>query len=108
MTIEKGLIFTGLEIQLCKNIHIILSQKQYVSELPTTDIAQYISRDIIANQKDLQSTFRQGLGALIWAHQTRPDVGFLITKIATDLITACIYSVTAIQLSNCITKRCDI
>ena len=32
---------------------------------------------------------RQALGALIWMRQTRPDVGFNITKIATDAVPDC-------------------
>ena len=32
---------------------------------------------------------RQVLGALIWLHRTRPDIGFDITKIATDSAAAC-------------------
>ena len=51
-------------------------------------IAQYVDQTKHTNVKELQSTFRQGLGALIWAHRTRPDVGYLITKISTDLVTA--------------------
>lgn len=30
----------------------------------------------------------QGLGALIWEHRSRPDVGFLIKKMPGDLILA--------------------
>ena len=68
------------------------------------DISQYVNKDKLVNQKDLQSTFRQGLGALIWVHQSRPDVGFLITKIATDLVTACLTVDKALSLARLYNK----
>ena len=104
LTQEKGSIFTGLEIQLNVTNRVALSRKQYVSELPTMDISQYMNRPQLANVKDLQSTARQGLGALIWVHQSRPDVGFLITKIATDLMTACADRQKAIRLAKLYNK----
>ena len=63
-------------------------------------ISQYVNKNQLANQKDIQSTFRQWLGALICAHQSRPDVCMLIAKIATDLPTACLTSGKAIQLEK--------
>ena len=88
MTSEKGIAFAGLGIQLTVGNRVIFSQKQYVSELPTMDIAQYANRKKVANIKDPQRTFRQGLVALIRVRRTRPDVGFLVTKITTDLMNA--------------------
>ena len=66
---EKGIAFTGLEIQSGKCNRIILPQKQYVSELPKMDISQYVNKNQLANQKDSQITFLQWLGALIWVRQ---------------------------------------
>ena len=63
-------------------------------------ISQYVNRDQLSNVKDLQITFRRGLGAIIWVHQTRPDVGFLIAKIATDLVSACAESSNAILMGE--------
>ena len=40
----------------------------------------------VENVSDVKSTSRRRLGTLIWAHRTRPDVGFLIAKLATDMI----------------------
>ena len=68
------------------------------------DISEYVHRDQLVNVKDLQSTFRQGLGALIWIHQARPDVGFLITKIATDLTHSRTERPKAIALSKLYNK----
>ena len=47
------------------------------------DIALYANQNQLANLKELQITSRQGLGALIWAHQSRPDVEFSIATKAT-------------------------
>ena len=104
LSLEKKVIFTGLEIQLSENKSIVASQKQYISELPTMGISQYVNQDKIANVKDLQSTFRQGLGGLIWIHQSRPDVGYLIAKMATDLITACADAKKAVALGKLYNK----
>ena len=82
-------MYTGLEIQKGPNGRMVLSQETYVDELPLMDISCYVAQNGLKNQGELKSTSRQGLGLLIWAHQTRPDVGFLITKLATDMIHAC-------------------
>ena len=68
------------------------------------DITKCVSRGNILNRADLQTTFRQGLGAIIWVHQTRPGVGFSITKIATDLAESCDDSSDAIQLCRLYSK----
>ena len=36
----------------------------------------------------LKSTSKQGLGALIWLRRTRPDVGFAVAQIATQIAEA--------------------
>ena len=89
VTHKKGLMFTGLEIQKGPNGCMVLSQETYVNELPIMDISEYVTQNGAKKEGELKSTSRQGLGLLIWAHQTRPDVGFLITKLATDMIHAC-------------------
>ena len=64
------------------------------------DIAQYVNRMKLANTKDLQSTFRHGLGPLMWVHPTRPDVVFLIAKLATDFMMTCADVDKALQLAK--------
>ena len=47
-----------------------------------------INQGEITNADDLRSTFRQAVGALIWVHQTRPDIGFTITQMSTSSVAA--------------------
>ena len=51
------------------------------------DIAEYLNHSTgnLINIEDLRIAFRLCLGAIIWIHQTRPDVGCLIAKIATGI-----------------------
>ena len=63
--------------------------QMYAGELPFMDISEYIASRGITNSTMLKSTFKQGLGALIWLHRTRPDIGFTITQIATHIAEAC-------------------
>ena len=72
-------MFTGLEIQKDPNGCMVLPQETYVGEFPLMDISCYVAQNGLGNEGELKGTSRQGLGMLIWAHQTRPDVGFLIT-----------------------------
>ena len=90
MSKSDPLTFTGLEIQRGPQNRLILSQETYASELPTMDLTPYVTQKGLKNASVLKSTSRQGLGSLIWIHQTLPDVGFLNTKLATDMIQACV------------------
>ena len=89
MTEKDSLTFTGLDIQKGPGKSLVLSQETYARDLPVMDIAQYVNQKGLENVDELKSTIRQWLGSLIWIHQTRPDVGFLVAKLATDLIRAC-------------------
>ena len=82
-------IFTGLQVEINQQGTVILSQEHYIKELPLMNIESCISNGVITNAGDLRSTFRQGVGALIWTHQTRPDIGFTITQISTSSVEAC-------------------
>ena len=88
LTSPSLITFTGLTIELGANRSITLSQQLYADELPTMDISEYVQDFRITNAKQLKSTFKQGLGDLIWFHQTRPDIGFAITQMATQLVEA--------------------
>ena len=81
--------FGGLEIQTGPNNCSILSQETYACELPTMGITSYVNQQGLKNAPEIKSTFRQGIGSLIWIHHSRPDVGFSITKLAADLIQSC-------------------
>ena len=67
-------------------------------ELKRIDPTQYVSNDTIHDPAKLRTALRQALGALIWLHQTRPDIGWDITKIATDAVEACKQASKALEI----------
>ena len=85
----KSLTFNELEIQKGPNNCSISPQETYESELPIMDITSYVIHHVLKNAPEIKSTFRQRIGSLIWILHARPDVGFRITKLATDTIQAC-------------------
>ena len=89
LTETTPITFTGLLIETNATGAVILSQSPYIDELPKMDVESCISGATICNPTDLRSTFRQGIGALIWTHQTRPDIGFTITQLSTSSVSAC-------------------
>ena len=68
--------------------NILLSQSHYDKELQKSDAAQFAQQGKIPNAQKLRTALRQVLGALIWLHQSRTDIGYDITKIATDSVAA--------------------
>ena len=86
---DHPIIFTGLLLEVNHQGKINLSQEHYINELQLMDINLYVDSTSIRNPALLKSTFKQGLGSLIWLHQTRPDIGFTITQIATQIVEAC-------------------
>ena len=66
----------------------MLSQQMYADELPLMDISEYLSPTGVTNSDELKSTSKQRSGALIWLRQTRPDIGFTITQMATQIAEA--------------------
>ena len=67
-----------------------MSQSDYIRDLSQMEVKEYLSGEKIVAPQLLKSTFRQGLGAMIWIRQTRPDVGFIITHLATTLVESCV------------------
>ena len=53
---------------------ISLSQPQYESELKPLNVSDYSAHNV-ADANKLRTALRQSMGALIWLHQTRPDIG---------------------------------
>ena len=100
VTPSTPIISTGLKIELDSSGTILLSQQMYADELPHMDVTEYIHLEKIVNSVGLKSTFKQGIGALIWMHQTRPDIGFTITQMATQIAEACEGAEQAIQLAR--------
>ena len=53
------------------------------------DSGEYLRDVEIIYPIHLRAEFRKELGSLIWRHQSRPDVGYNIPKIATDATPSC-------------------
>ena len=68
------------------------------------NISGYIQYSRITNSSGLKSTFNQGMGALIWLRQTRQDIGFATTQIATQIVEECESPEKARQLANLYNK----
>ena len=83
---------------------ILLPRQMYADELPVMNVSEYINHNRITNPAGLKSTFKQGLGSLIWLRQTRQDIGFAITQIATQIAEACDSADKAAQLDNLYNK----
>ena len=57
----------------------------------------FVANNEIVNTGKLRTALRQALGSLIWLHQTRPDIGYDITRIATEAVDACASVTLALQ-----------
>ena len=104
LTQKQHIIFTGLLIELTSERKIHLSQQHYADEMQHMNIDSYIDSTRVLQPALLKSTFKQGLGSLIWLHQTRPDIGFTITQIATQIVEACESPTKARILANLYNK----
>ena len=104
LTTKSPITFTGLTIEMDSPDSILLSQQTCANDLPLMTISEYVRGPRIANDAGLKTIFKQGLGALIWLHQTRPDIGFAITSIATRIAEACESPEKAMQLMNLYNK----
>ena len=58
----------------------------------------------IINAKHYRTAAKQALGSLIWIHQTRPDVGYNIAKMATDAVKSCTAGDLAMKLMSLYSK----
>ena len=63
---------------------VLLSQSHYAKGLQKVDAAKFVQHGGSLSGPKLRAALRQVLGSLIWLRQARPDIGFDITKIATD------------------------
>ena len=104
LTQKQHIIFTGLLIELNSDGKIHLSQQHYAEEMQHMNIDSYVDSTRVIQPALLKSTFKQGLGSLIWLHQTRPDIGFTITQIATQIVEACESPTKAKALANLYNK----
>ena len=88
-TAEKPIIRTALLPELSESGRIHLYQKHYLGEVQMVDAPSYVGSNCATLPKLLKTTPKLRLGPLIRVHQTRPDIGFAITQIATQIGEAC-------------------
>ena len=71
--------------------HLIsISQIHYIDAIPKINPDQYAEQGMVRNMSDCRAALRQAPGAWIWDRQTRHVVGFNVTRIATDAVSACL------------------
>ena len=78
---KSPISLTGIQIGLGRSGAILLSQEAYIRAVPVMNLGEFISCVIV--EEKIRISPRQCLGSLIWAHQSRRDVGFAIARIAT-------------------------
>ena len=76
----------------------------YADELHTVEFTEYVSKSGITNAAGLKSTPNQGLGALIWTHQTCPDIVFALTQMTTQIAESCESPEKSTQLARLYNK----
>ena len=90
LSANREIAYLWMQLRTTKGGSAYLSQSAYIEDLIQMDIKEYLLNGKIAAPQLRKSTFRQGLGTMIWTHQTRPDVGFVITHLATTLVESCL------------------
>ena len=79
--------FLGIRIERANDNSVLVSQSRYIAEMPKMNPKEYIfDHGQIVDVAKYRTAAKQALRSLIWIHQTRPDVGYNITKIATDAV----------------------
>ena len=99
LTAKSPIIFTGLLIERRRDGAITLSKTHNADELKKIAPTDFINNNNneIKDTGKLRTSIRQALGSLIWLHQTRPDVGYDVTRIATEAVAACATATLALQ-----------
>ena len=97
MAAKSHIIFDGLLTEKRNDGAITLSQTQYTGELKKIQPADFAMNNQIEDDGKLRTALRQVLGPLIWLHQTCPDFGYDITRIATEAVAACTDPTLALQ-----------
>ena len=88
--LNRAIIFLGVKMELMADHSILLSQTHYIAEMPKMEASDYVNEQgELKNVQNYKTAAKQVLGSLIWIHQTRPDIGFNIAKIATDAAKSC-------------------
>ena len=76
-------------------------KSHYATDPRRIDMAQFANKAKIPGSAKLRTVLRHALGAPIWLHQARPDVGFDIAKIATGAVAAtqdCAHAIGAMAM----------
>ena len=97
LTEKSPIMFTGLLIEKRHDGAITLSQTHNDDELIEIHPADFALNNQIGDAGKLRTALRQALGSLIWLHQTRPDIGYDIARIATEAVAACTAPNLALQ-----------
>ena len=62
-----------------------MSQKSFIERMKFADLNDLVcKKQVVATVEQIKTYFRKQLGALIWTLQTRFDVGYLVTTLATS------------------------
>lgn len=77
--------------------NILLPHSHYAEELKQAPLSDYVPKGRMLGGPKLRTSILKALGALLWIHQSRPDVGFDIAKIDTDDVPSCPDATMALQ-----------
>lgn len=100
LSFDSPITPNGVFIEKCHKRTLLSSQKPRVAEFPKMYLGHYVRRNQIVKEDELRSTYRKGLRSIIWIRQTRPDVGYSIAKMATDIPSARKNSARCLQLAR--------
>ena len=90
LTPDKPIAFLGIKLERSEDMSVWISQTHYIDDMPKMNLSDCLSdHGQIIDVKQYRTAVKQALGSLIWIHQTRPDIGFNITKLATDAVKSC-------------------
>ena len=86
---SEPITFLGLQLLKRPEEGLGIHQNEFIQNMTEIDTEKLIkSRTFIAPEEKRKTAFRQALGGLIWIGQTRYDLSFQITKIATSYVYA--------------------
>ena len=99
LPLKTPIIFNGVLIESTGTSpwDILLSRIHYASELKKAQLSDYVSQGRIVGAHKLRTVIRQVPGSLIRLRLSRPDIGYDITKTATDVAPFCQDTVVALQ-----------
>ena len=85
LTTNSELSFLGLDLKKLPGGDICISQRSFIERIKFADSNELIKdKSVIASTETIRTFFRKILGSLIWVLQTRFDIGYLVTMLATS------------------------